>query len=50
MCLASSVRIAYFLLRNVRLCCVNVPSVSPIVNVPSVSPMYFLANINLRLQ
>ena len=32
MCLASSVRLAYFLLRNVRLCCVyrclNVPSVS----------------------
>ena len=33
MCLASSVRLAYFLLRNVRLCCVyrclNVSSVSP---------------------
>ena len=44
MCLASSVRLAYFLLRNVRLCCVY-----RCLNVPSVSPMQFFHVLSLSV-
>ena len=44
MCFASSVRLAYFLLRNDSLCCVY-----RCLNVPSVSPMWFFPASSLSV-